>query len=57
MRYSPSFAVKAGAGLQRGPAVINKEHCTGSEETSLYHCDIAHTTASEINLYNFSFVT
>lgn len=57
MRYSPSFAVKAGAGLQQGPAVINKEHCTGSEETSLYHCDIAHTTASEINLYNFSFAT
>lgn len=57
MRYSPSFAVKAGAGLYQGPSVINKEHCSDREEISLYHCEIAHITVLEIHLLNFSFAT
>jgi len=61
---STTFAVKAGARLQQGPAtkvaknkaVMSKEHCTGSAETSRHHCELLHTTAPEIQWWNLSFV-
>lgn len=47
-RQEPYYGKAHATEAAKSRAVMNKEHSTGSEETSLQHCELPHTTAPEL---------